>query len=136
MQEGEAAKAARKMLNDLMEERRWRIPQLADALNISVDIVRRWQQGKSRMQIDDMVAVAKLSGADLNEVFGLKPGVARTGGGADVEELIDRKLEGVIGKIMVAMASAVAPTNGHGGSHPSFEIAEQIEAPSRKRKTG
>ena len=54
-QEGEAAKAARNMLRELMEERRWRIPQLADALDISVDIVRRWEQGKSGM--DDFPAL-------------------------------------------------------------------------------
>jgi transcriptional regulator with XRE-family HTH domain len=115
MQEGEAAKAARQMLSDLMDERRWRIPQLADALGISVDIVRRWQQGKSRMQIDDLVAVARLKGADLNELFGLKPGKAQ-GGGGDVEAIIDRKLEKVFGRLMLAMGSAIGTESEDGGS--------------------
>jgi hypothetical protein len=96
-----------------MEERRWRIPQLADALGISVDIVRRWQQGKSRMQIDDLVAVARLKGADLNQVFGLRPGTASTAG-VDVETLIDQKIEKVFGKLMVALASAAGPGEGAG----------------------
>jgi transcriptional regulator with XRE-family HTH domain len=124
------------MLSDLMEERRWRIPQLADALGISVDIVRRWQQGKSRMQIDDLVAVARLKGADLNEVFGLRPGVAKASGGGNVEEIIDRKLERVFGKLMIAMASAVASHNGDGGSHDSFDLPEDADEtpPARKRK--
>lgn len=134
MQEGEAAKAARKMLSDLMEERRWRIPQLADALGISVDIVRRWQQGKSRMQIDDLVAVAKLKGADLNEVFGLKPGTAtKVTAGGNVEEIIDRKLEKVIGKIMIAMASAVG-LEGEEASHQNGSVeAIQKQAPSKRK---
>ena len=125
------------MLSDLMEERRWRIPQLADALGISVDIVRRWQQGKSRMQIDDLVAVARLKGADLNEVFGLKPGSAQTAGGVNVDEIVDRKLEKVFGKLMIAIASAVGSEKGEPGSFDSFELAheEQPEAPrTRKRK--
>ena len=132
MQEGEAAKAARLMLNELMDERRWRIPQLADALGISVDIVRRWQQGKSRMQIDDLVAVARLKGADLNEVFGLKPGTPK-GGGGDVEQIIDRKLEKVIGKLILAMASAVNGEDGH--EMPSLNgVAESDEPLARPRK--
>jgi transcriptional regulator with XRE-family HTH domain len=132
VQEGAAAKAARNMLNELMDERRWRIPQLADALGISVDIVRRWQQGKSRMQIDDLVAVARLKGADLNEVFGLKPSAVKSTSG-NVEEIIDRKLEKVIGKIMVAMASAV---NSENGNHAELSSTEELEEPRpRKRKS-
>jgi transcriptional regulator with XRE-family HTH domain len=131
VQEGAAAKAARNMLNDLMEDRRWRIPQLADALGISVDIVRRWQQGKSRMQIDDLVAVAKLKGADLNEVFGLKPGAAKAGTDTDVEEIVDRKLEKVIGKIMVAMASAVGSDLSDNSPEPDDTGAH---AKPRKRR--
>ena len=120
------------MLSDLMDERRWRIPQLADALGISVDIVRRWQQGKSRMQIDDLVAVARLKGADLNEVFGLKPGTAKASAGGNVEEIIDRKLEKVFGKLMLAMASAVGSENGEGVHLGTTENLEK--EPPRKRK--
>jgi transcriptional regulator with XRE-family HTH domain len=109
--EGNAAQAARQMLSDLMEERRWRVPQVADALDISVDIVRRWLQGKSRMQLDDMVAVARLKGADLNELFGLQPG-STSGAPADVEELIDRKLEAVISRIVMALAQATGEGEG------------------------
>src|SRR5438105_385982 len=111
VQEGTAALAARRMLAELMEERRWRVPQVADALGISVDIVRRWIQGKSRMQIDDMVAVARLKGEDLNELFGLQPTV----GGAvpsDVESIVDRKLEAVLGKVVMALGGGAAGMGG------------------------
>jgi transcriptional regulator with XRE-family HTH domain len=123
------------MLSDLMEERRWRIPQLADALGISVDIVRRWQQGKSRMQIDDLVAVARLKGADLNEVFGLKAGPAvKPGSSGNVEEIVDRKLEKVIGKIMIAMASAVGSEEGAEVGR-SNGVAPEVQKPvSRQSK--
>jgi transcriptional regulator with XRE-family HTH domain len=120
------------MLTDLMEERRWRIPQLADALGISVDIVRRWQQGKSRMQIDDLVAVAKLKGADLNEVFGLKPSAVK--GGGDVEELIDSKIEKVLGKIIMAMAGAVSEARESGSSSDAGPAPGDSAAPQRTRR--
>jgi transcriptional regulator with XRE-family HTH domain len=120
------------MLNDLMEERRWRIPQLADALGISVDIVRRWQQGKSRMQIDDLVAVAKLKGADLNEVFGLRPGASKANGGGNVEEIIDRKLDKVFGRLVLAMASVV---NTDGGESDSFaSTSDESDGPRARRR--
>ena len=64
------------------------------------------------MQIDDLVAVAKLKGADLNEVFGLKPGSTKSSAGGNVEEVIDRKLEKVFGKLVLAMASVVGTEVG------------------------
>ena len=134
MQEGDAAKAARQMLNDLMEERRWRIPQLADALGISVDIVRRWQQGKSRMQIDDLVAVARLKGADLNEVFGLKPGATQSGAGGDVEDMVDRKLEKMFGKLVLAMASVVGTEVSSSDSEAASGSASGVEGLRARRR--
>ncbi len=120
-------------MSDLMEDRRWRIPQLADALGISVDIVRRWQTGKSRMQIDDLVAVARLKGADLNEVFGLKPGTPPSVSG-DVEQIIDRKLEKILGTMILALGSAIGAEQGSSSTTESTTEVTDKAVP-RKSKT-
>jgi hypothetical protein len=109
----DAAQAAREMLESLMEERRWRVPQVADALGISVDIVRRWIMGKSRMQLDDMVAIARLKGADLNEIFGLQGGPGGSLDEMDIERLVERKVQERLSSMLVALAGSASLDSDH-----------------------
>lgn len=138
--ESNAAQAARDMLSNLMDERRWRVPQVADALGLSVDIVRRWLQGKSRMQLDDMVAVAKLADADLNEVFGLAGRAAANSEGS-VEQLVERKVQEALAKMLVSMVGAPSQSNGAAegisdSSRRALDKAREIPPASRRRKSG
>jgi hypothetical protein len=105
MAEMSAGEAARRMLEELMEERRWRVPQVAETLGLSVDIVRRWLQGKSRMQLEDMVAIARLKGADLNEVFGLQPQLAAVAADVDLDALVERKVKEALAGMLAGLAT-------------------------------
>lgn len=63
--------AARILVEHVMERNKWRAPQVASALGCSDDVVRRWLRGERRMQMDEMIKLARIGQVDLNELFGL-----------------------------------------------------------------
>jgi transcriptional regulator with XRE-family HTH domain len=94
--------AARKLLQNMMEQHKWRAPQAAEALGVSEDIVRRWLKGVSRMQLDDVIRIAELADADLNETFGLKKRSA-AGGSDSVEfdRMLEQKVRGILLRLLM-----------------------------------
>jgi transcriptional regulator with XRE-family HTH domain len=98
-----AMEASRKLLKRTMEQMKWRAPQVAQALNCSDDVVRRWLRGERRIQVSDVVRLAQISGADLNEVFGLEiregpPGLTVE----QVKEMVEQEVQSVLGRILLS----------------------------------
>jgi transcriptional regulator with XRE-family HTH domain len=94
---------ARNLLQQTMEQMKWRAPQVAAALGCSDDVVRRWLRNERRMQLDDVIRLAQISGADLNEVFGLQ---VHEGGGVvstdQIREMVQEEVQATLGRIFAA----------------------------------
>jgi transcriptional regulator with XRE-family HTH domain len=98
-----ATESSKALLKLTMAQMKWRAPQVAAALDCSDDVVRRWLRGERRIQVSDLIRLAQISGADLNEVFGLpihggQPNMTRE----EVQAMIRTEVQDVLGKILVS----------------------------------
>jgi transcriptional regulator with XRE-family HTH domain len=137
---GTDMEAARRLLLKTMETMKWRAPQVAQALNCSDDVVRRWLRNERRMQLEDVIKLAKISGADLNEIFELNGEDSSPPFNTDqIKDMVQQEVQSVLGRIFVAgltsIGCAEAQTSGarslaerRKGNLNTLRSAEQLTA--------
>ncbi len=72
------ARAIGRKLEELAGVAQMTTRQVAEAADVSAGIVSLWYRGKRMPRMENMVALAKLHGVDLGELYEYVPGMART----------------------------------------------------------
>ena len=72
------ARAIGRKLEELAGVAKMTTRQVAQAADVSAGIVSLWYRGKRMPRMENMLALAKLHGVDLGELYEYVPGMART----------------------------------------------------------
>jgi transcriptional regulator with XRE-family HTH domain len=97
------------LVRRVLAERGWRPARLAEELVVHPDLVRRWLRGERRPQLDDMLHMADMVQASLDELLGLKdPNAGVELSQEQVDELAELTASKLIGYFAGALAGAAS----------------------------
>jgi len=108
------AMACSRLVRQVLTERNWKPARLAEELGVHPDLVRRWVRGERGPQLDDLITMADMIGASLDEIFGRRqeaePGDLSTREVAEISEAVTKKLLGTIAVALARTADIRLPT--------------------------
>ena len=133
------AQACTGLVCRVLNAKHWRPARLAQELGVHPDLVRRWVRGERRPQLDDLLTMARMVNASLDEVFGLR--TQNDSVGFDADSIVERVVGAVAlelqralpGRAQLEAASAPARAGGTGimaneaGDHLNVRAREALE---------
>jgi transcriptional regulator with XRE-family HTH domain len=124
------ASACAELVRRLLLKRNWKPARLAEELGVHPDLVRRWLRGERMLQLDDLLTIADMADASLDEVFGCR-GSGQMAGELAINDLADKVASRVAGQLGLALLGAASPTSA---GEPGLRAAGQGPMASELKK--